>query len=210
MRHSLFLFLIGSAWLVFAGCGGHGGGSLGGAATTFGLAPDALNQVPFVSGASTIKYYAIGSDPNLDVAGLDMFDAQDGNIYSTTLGPITCNPSGFCASTAGAFGQFNPVSKAFTEIGITNGAPQSVYMTPDGAVWGGVNSYLNGTVGSLVRFSPFSAAGETQISLPLETGASPEARDVTYNPADLNVYFTDKFGHRVGKLPAAGPYVTGS
>jgi streptogramin lyase len=143
---------------------------------------------------SAIHYYGVGTG----YLGISVLPGADGTIYFSLATSVT-NP------LSGVIGRLNP--QTMTVRSINAGSLSLDVQTPDGALWGSANEYGPQAV---VRIAPFSTQGVTAIPLPPATGATPLPAGMAYDAADRNVYVADFQGHRVGKIPAAGPYRTSS
>lgn len=167
-----------------------------------------------VNPASGFAFYNTGSNPTTDVSGFKMIAGPNGDLYYTTIGPITCAlPSGFCTTSSGAVHQFNPMTFVDSEVALQS---QGVGMrfTSDGALWiaGGVPPSTPGPT-YIYRMAPgsFSAAALTAIPVPTP---SPSNRNATIRSiaedGSGNVWFVDGGGGRYMQIPAIGPYTTSS
>lgn len=156
-----------------------------------------------VQPGSGFAFYNVGTNPNTDVTGFQMTLGPDGNVYYGTQGPLTC-VSGFCYSTDGAVGQFNPGSGTATEIEL-HSPTVGLFFSSDGALW-----IAGDTSHNLFRVAPnsFTSSALTTIAVPTpSTGSNYYIRNMTQDGSN-NLWFTDGRGGRVFKLPLSGPFTT--
>lgn len=152
-----------------------------------------------ITASSGFTYYDVGNNPQTDVTGSQIVAAPNGQLFYAANGPHTCS-AGVCTSTQGAIGEFDPRSGKAREVALPSEI-LGLLSTSDGALW------ISGGVSQLIyRMAPGPLATPAAILVPpprrvKEWGAEYFAQD-----GSGNVWFGDANGHRLLKIPLAGPY----
>lgn len=159
--------------------------------------------------SSGVVYYNVGSGSD-DVTGFHIIAGNDGKLYYTTLGLISCNTNNFCFGNSGALGQFDPATANFTEIPFTQNEPVAPYQTADGAVWvslSSTNSTGNVTTGSVGHVTgAFNSSDMTNVPLPTPSPFNNASRPRSFAlGADGNLYLTGNTDHKIYKIPVSNP-----
>lgn len=149
---------------------------------------------------SGIVRYALGNDANNDLSGFPAAIGPDGKFYYGTFGPRIC-VNGFCTGTNGGVGQLDPATGSFVEVPLSSSVT-GLFFTPDGALW-----IAESSASKLGRIMPANFSASGLVETPMPNGGKP--RSLTLG-SDGNLWFTDTWNRKVGKIPTAGPYVTGS
>lgn len=151
---------------------------------------------------SSLTFFPVAAD----TAGFPIIVARDGAVYYGTMGPF-CSCGALFGS--GDLGRLDPHTGSYREIALS-GAPIGIFQTPDGIIWAAESS-----TGKLARFSDgagFALLDEIAVP-PTEVagknGFVPQPRSFAMG-GDGNLWFSDTFGHRIGKISPAGPYETGA
>lgn len=165
-----------------------------------------------INPSSGIVYYNVGSG-SLDVTGFNIITGNDGKLYYTALGLLTCGSSGgICYGNSGVLGQFDPSSGNYTEIPLASNEPVAPFQTADGAVWVSLSSttvVANRTVatGYVGRVAgAFNASDLSTIPLPTPSPFDNASRPRSFAlGADGNLYLTGNGDHNIYKIPVSNP-----
>lgn len=164
-----------------------------------------------INPSSGIVYYNVGSG-SLDVTGFHIITGNDGKLYYTTLGLLTCTNLGFCYGNSGALGQFDPATGKFTEIPLSTDEPVAPYQTADGTVWVSLSSTTVGTTSNVTNgfvgrvSGGFSASNLSTIALPTPAPFDGNSRPRTFTlGADGNLYLTGNTDYNIYKIPVSNP-----
>lgn len=165
-----------------------------------------------INPSSGVVYYNVGSGSN-DATGFHIIAGNDGKLYYTTLGLLTCANSGFCYGNSGALGQFDPATGNFNEIPFPTDEPVAPYQTSDGTVWVSLSSETvnaNGsttTNGFVGRVSGgFSQANLSTVALPTPAPFDGDSRPRSFALGpDGNLYLTGNTDHKLYKIPVSNP-----
>ena len=160
--------------------------------------------------SSGVVYYNVGSGAN-DVTGFHIIAGNDGKLYYTTIGLITCTTNA-CYGNNGALGQFDPSTGNFTEIPLPADEPVAPYQTADGAVWVSLSSTTSGTTSTTSHgfvghvTGGFSAANLSMVPLPTPSPYNNNSHPRSFAlGADGNLYLTGGSDHNIYKIPVSNP-----
>jgi streptogramin lyase len=154
-----------------------------------------------VAASSGFTYYDVGSNPQTDVTGSQIVAGPGGELFYGTIGPQTCS-GGVCTSAQGAIGEFDPRSGTAQEIALPSEV-LGLSFTSDGALW------ISGGASHLIyRMAPGPIATPAAILVPPPRSRRVKEWGAEYFAQDggANVWFGDANGHRLLKIPLAGPY----
>jgi len=173
------------------------------ASTISGTADGATGTLSLAPGTG-IAYYQAGTNPATDTTNFKMIAGPDGNLYFTSLGPLVCTNE-ICIATNGAVHQFNPTTGTDAQVGL-NSEGIGLFFTSDGALW-----IAGGAQNQVFRMAPgsFSASALQTIALPTPTTTHVNVRAFAQDSSG-NLWVVDGPGHRLLKIPVAGPYATAS
>lgn len=162
-----------------------------------------------INPSSGIVYYNVGSG-SLDATGFNIITGNDGKLYYTALGLLTCTPNGFCYGNSGVLGQFDPSTGNYNEIPFAQNEPVAPYQTSDGAIWvslSSTNASTNVTTGYVGHITgSFSAANMQTIALPTPAPFDNNSRPRSFAlGADGNLYLTGNTDHNIYKIPVSNP-----
>lgn len=171
-----------------------------GASGTISAFAGGLPVTAAIAPSSGFTYYDAGDDPATDVTGFQIAASPDGKIFYGTLGPQTCT-NNVCASAQGAIGELNPKTGKTRQIALPSEVLGLLFAS-DGGLW------IAGGEGHLLyRMAPGPLSTPAAIVVPTpppsvtDWGARLFAQD-----GSGNVWFGDANGHRLMRIPVAGPY----
>jgi sugar lactone lactonase YvrE len=177
-----------------------------------GFVPTASVTITATSGSVTstasfapgpgFAFYTTGTSSN-DYEGFKMTTGPDGNLYYTSLGPLTCNSGGLCAATIGAIHRFVPATTTDTEIDLPAGTLCCPFFDPNGTLWVGGGA-SNNAYYLLNATSNFTSGNVAAIAVPTPPSGTQGVRAFTADTSG-NVWFVDTAGRRLWKLPYASP-----
>ena len=181
-------------------------GFAGPAATKITASADGKQGTATLDPGTGIAYYPVANKAATDAVEFKMTVGADGNLYFTSVGQAVCQSNGFCAPTDMAVHKFAPTTGVNSEIDLHAAGAGGLYYASDHSLW-----VAGGASQKIFRLPPndFSAAALQSITLP-----SPPPGAGIVNPREFtqdskgNVWFVDASGHRVMKIPLAGPYTT--
>lgn len=186
-------------------------GFAGASSTSVSASADGVTGSVTIAPGTGIAFYQTGTNPATDNAGFKMIAGSDGNLYYTSLGPLTCPLNSVCTSGGGAVHQFNPATGKDTEVALA-GEGVGLTFTSDGALWIGGGSKANDGNTYVYRMAPgaFSAAALTPIPVPTTSAAANINIREAAQDSGGNLWFVDAGGHRYFSIPVAGPYASTS
>ena len=154
-----------------------------------------------VAASSGFTYYDVGNNPQTDVMGSQIAASPRGQLFYGTIGPHTCS-GGVCTSAQGAIGEFDPRTGKAKEIALPSEV-RGVLFASDGALW------MSGGPSRLIyRMEPGPLSTPAAILVPPPRSRHGKSWGAEYfaQDGDANVWFGDANGHRLLKIPVAGPY----
>jgi hypothetical protein len=164
-----------------------------------------------INPSSGVVYYNVGSGSK-DATGFHIITGNDGKLYYTALGLVTCTPGGFCYGNSGVLGQFDPASGNFSEIPFPNDEPVAPFQTADGAVWVSLTSTVVGpthpvSTGYVGRVTgAFNASDLTSIALPTPAPFNNDSHPRSFAlGGDGNLYLTGFADHKIYQIPVSNP-----
>lgn len=164
-----------------------------------------------INPSSGIVYYNVGSGTD-DTTGFNIIAGNDGKMYYTALGLLTCTPGGFCYGNSGVLGQFDPATGNHTEIPLPSDEPVAPFQTADGTVWVSLSSTTMGSSGPVTDgyvgrvTGAFDASNLQTIPLPQPSPFNNNSRPRSFALGpDGNLYLTGNTDHTIYKIPASNP-----
>ncbi|HET9030305.1 MAG TPA: hypothetical protein VFN49_09010, partial [Candidatus Aquilonibacter sp.] len=177
--------------------------------TTVSATGDGVTGTVSMTPGTGFAYYQAGTNSATDNGSVKMIAGPDGKLYYTSIGVVSCTNNNICAGQIGAVHQFDPTMAKDTSVALQSSGIGLTF-TSDGALWIGGGAEVSGS-SYIYRMAPgtFSSAGLTPIAVPTPSRGSPNMR-VFAQDGSGNVWFVDRGGHRLLKIPLAGPYTASS